>query len=237
VKYVCVSGGADSTALALLLWERGEEFEMVFADTGVELPEVYYLLPRLAQRVGRKLHVVSGGGFFCKMVNRGYFIPSKKKKWCCQALKQKPQDEFFKAVQPEEIFIGIRADEPKRIYTDSRSGFPESYPLFKAGIDRKAAHDLCAKYGLLNPCYKWRSRVSCYCCYEQRKSDWIGLLRYHPTLYLTAEEWERQSLAMGNGYTFRKGQTLEALRRQWEHNLYPELEPEPEEPCLIGGEG
>lgn len=26
MKYVAISGGADSTALALLLWERGEEF-------------------------------------------------------------------------------------------------------------------------------------------------------------------------------------------------------------------
>ncbi len=34
MNYVAVSGGADSTALALLLWERGEDFEMVFSDTG-----------------------------------------------------------------------------------------------------------------------------------------------------------------------------------------------------------
>jgi 3'-phosphoadenosine 5'-phosphosulfate sulfotransferase (PAPS reductase)/FAD synthetase len=39
VTYVSLSGGADSTALAILLKERGEEFEMVFADTGAELPE------------------------------------------------------------------------------------------------------------------------------------------------------------------------------------------------------
>ncbi len=49
MKYVAVSGGADSTALALLMHERGEEFEMVFADTGAELPETYYTLARLAR--------------------------------------------------------------------------------------------------------------------------------------------------------------------------------------------
>jgi len=31
MKYVCVSGGADSTAMALLLWERGEEFEVTYS--------------------------------------------------------------------------------------------------------------------------------------------------------------------------------------------------------------
>lgn len=61
-KIVTVSGGADSTAVALLMYERGEDFELLFSDTGAELPEVYYLLPRLAETVGKPLHVVSGGG-------------------------------------------------------------------------------------------------------------------------------------------------------------------------------
>jgi 3'-phosphoadenosine 5'-phosphosulfate sulfotransferase (PAPS reductase)/FAD synthetase len=73
-KQVCVSGGSDSTALALLLWERGEDFEMAFADTGAELPEVYWLLPRLAQYVGKKLTVVSGGSFFQLLVQYGYML-------------------------------------------------------------------------------------------------------------------------------------------------------------------
>lgn len=34
VDYVAFSGGADSTALATYLHERGDDFELVFADTG-----------------------------------------------------------------------------------------------------------------------------------------------------------------------------------------------------------
>ena len=44
MKYIAVSGGMDSTALVLLLWEHGVEFELVFSDTGAELPKVSCLL-------------------------------------------------------------------------------------------------------------------------------------------------------------------------------------------------
>jgi len=71
IKQVCISAGADSTALALLLYERGEDFEMVFSDTGAELPEVYWLLPRIAQYTGKKLTVVSGGASSKSLSNMG----------------------------------------------------------------------------------------------------------------------------------------------------------------------
>ena len=87
-RFVAVSGGADSTAAALLLWERGEDFELCFADTGAELPEVYWLLPRLAKTVGKPLHVVSGGGFFQKLVAYNFFLPSPRARYCTRELKQ-----------------------------------------------------------------------------------------------------------------------------------------------------
>jgi hypothetical protein len=67
----------------------------------------------------------------------------------------------------------------------------------------------------------------------QRKGDWIGLLKYHPTLFEIAAQWERQSIKMTlRGYTWRKGWTLDAMREMDEQQL--KLWPEPEqEPCLI----
>ncbi len=56
------------------------------------------------------------------------------------------------------------------------------------------------KYDLLNPVYAWRSNVSCFCCPMQRKSDWQGLLKHHPELFAVAEEWERQSICMGDQF-------------------------------------
>jgi 3'-phosphoadenosine 5'-phosphosulfate sulfotransferase (PAPS reductase)/FAD synthetase len=236
MKYVCVSGGADSTALALLLWLRGEDFEMVFADTGAELPEIYWFLPRLAQTVQKPLRVVSNGSFYQHLVTYGYLLPGPRLRWCTRLLKQVPQDKFFQTVGADTVYIGIRADEPRRLHTNlkPRTGIHEfRYPLAEAGMGKKDVKALCSKYDLLNPVYKWRSNVSCFCCFFQRASDWKGLLKHHPTLFSLAEEWERQAMrCTEKGYTWRRGWTLEALRKTDEQQmiLWPEQE---EEPCLI----
>jgi len=234
MKYVAVSGGADSTALALLLWERGEEFELVFADTGAELPEVYWLLPRLAKHVGKPLHVVSGGSFFQHYVANGFMLPGPRIRWCTRILKQAPQDRFYETNEAEEVAVGIRADEPRRLEKRARHKIHKfTYPLVDAGLEKKDVLELCGKYGLLNPVYDWRSNVSCFCCFFQRKSDWLGLLQHHPTLYGVAEEWENQALAVGKqSWGWKQSYTLKQLREADERQL--KLWPEPdEEPCLI----
>ena len=197
-KFVSVSGGKDSTATALLLWERKEDFELIWADTGAELPENYWIVPRLAQLIQKPLHVVSNGTFFQWLVKKGYFLPGSIKKWCTETLKQKPINEFIKSLELSEPVImntGIRADEPKRYHPleyDTKYK-TTCYPLYESGYGKKEVIDICLKYELLNPCYAWRSSVSCFCCPLQRKSDWQGLLKHHPELYAIAEEWERQS--------------------------------------------
>jgi len=233
VKYVNVSGGADSTAMALLLWERGEDFEMVFSDTGAELPEVYWLLPRLAQVIGKKLNVVSTGSFFQHLVQYGYMIPSVQVRWCTGVLKRAPLDRYSKSVNADSVCIGIRADEPQRLNHKNRGGINFIYPLADTGLEKKDAKKLCAKYDLLNPVYEWRSSVSCFCCFFQRISDWRGLQKNHPTLYAIAEEWERQSMHTSErGYTWCKGHFLENIRKADERQL--KFWPEPDgEPCLI----
>ncbi|MBA7655929.1 hypothetical protein ES703_63840 [subsurface metagenome] len=40
-KYLSLGGGVNSVAMLLLLLDAGERFEVVFCDTGLELPETY----------------------------------------------------------------------------------------------------------------------------------------------------------------------------------------------------
>jgi len=236
MRYVAVSGGADSTAMALLLHERGENFEMVFSDTGAELPEVYWMLPKLAETVGKKLHVVSGGSFFQHLVSYGYLLPAPRVRWCTRVLKQAPQDRYFKGVGAEEVCVGIRADEPQRLYdkTRPRAGkYRSIYPLANAGMGKKDVLRLCGKYDLLNPAYQWRTNVSCFCCFFQRKRDWLGLAKHHPDLFRVAEMWEEMSQKQTEkGFTWRRGHTLKHLREADEAQLLLWPEPE-EEPCVI----
>ena len=235
MRYVAVSGGADSTAMALLLHERDEEYEMVFSDTGAELPEVYWLLPRLENYVGRKLHVVSGGSFFQHLQSYGYLLPGVRARWCTRILKQAPQDRFFAAQDDvESVAVGIRADEQRRLYPNSRAPYEMVYPLADAGMDKPAVHALCARHGMENPVYEWRSNVSCFCCPFQRVGDWRGLLKHHPNLFRLAEEWEEASgrRSESGRFTWNDGWKLNDMRFVSEEQLGLFGEPY-EEPCLI----
>ena len=53
---VSLSGGKDSTAMLLMLLERGEDVaDIVFYDTGWEFPQMYEHLVRLEEFTGRKI--------------------------------------------------------------------------------------------------------------------------------------------------------------------------------------
>jgi len=231
---VSVSGGADSTAIALLLHERGEDFELLFADTGAELPEVYWFLPRLAQYVGKPLHVVSDGGFYKFLSGYGYLLPGNRCRWCTRVLKMIPLDFWMAAEKIQRVAVGIRADEPKRQrQPERRAGEHETtWPLVDAGMGKSDVKALCAKHDMLIPVYEWRTNVSCFCCPFQRKADWRGLLKHHPNLYAVAEEWERQSIrTTEKGFTWSHW-PLDKLRTatKAQIDMWPEQE---EQPCLI----
>ena len=50
-----VSGGKDSSALAVYLRNKVPQMEYAFCDTGKELPETYEFLDRLEAFLGKKI--------------------------------------------------------------------------------------------------------------------------------------------------------------------------------------
>ena len=232
MQYVAVSGGKDSVAMALLMHERGEEFELMFSDSGAELPEVFWLLPRLAKYLGRPLHVTAGASLFQWLIVHDYSLPSAWGRWCTRELKSVPQDAWLeRAGNAESVCVGIRADEPRRIKDWATKGWTIRRPLVDAGLGREEVYALCRKHGLLNPIYDWRTSTSCFCCPFQRISDWRGLLSHHPTLYKVAEEWEEQAAERGK-HRWRQSGTLREMREARDDQLGMFDEPDAE-PCLI----
>src|ERR687894_42066 len=51
----CLSGGKDSTALAIYMRDRVPQMEYFFCDTGSELPETYEYLTRLEAVLGKRI--------------------------------------------------------------------------------------------------------------------------------------------------------------------------------------
>lgn len=223
--WVSVSGGADSTAMAIRLWQEGIRFKMIFSDTGAEFPETYFSILRLKELVGRPLKVVSNGSFFQWINQCGFLLPSVKARWCTRILKIDPIENELD--DGDRVAIGYRADEPKR--HESLRPYQVA-PLVDLEMGKKEVKDLCLAFDLLTPLYGWRTNVSYFCCPFQRKSDWLGLLRNHPSLYALAEQWEGASLRNSRlGWTHWKLRDL----READHNQV-KLFPEPDgEPCLI----
>jgi PP-loop superfamily ATP-utilizing enzyme len=233
IPLVFVSGGCDSTALALLLWERGESFEMLFSDTDAELPGTYELLVRLAKTIQRPLRIVNGPGLWRTLIAHNWILPGPRCRWCTRLLKKQPTDRYTIAVGAEYAAIGIRGDELRRVNAARRQKYEVRFPLAEAGLGKKDARRLCCRYGLLHPAYSWRSNLSCFCCFFQRVSDWRGLLEHHPRLFAIAEGWERRRLAeTGRTWTLRR--PLSVVRRIEELQLNWEIEHE-EGPCFYCG--
>ena len=91
-----LSGGKDSSALAVFMRDRVAEMEYVFCDTEKELPETYEFLNKLEAYLGRpivRLKADRGFDHYLKDVYRGY-LPSPQMRWCTRQLKIIPFERY-----------------------------------------------------------------------------------------------------------------------------------------------
>lgn len=187
------SGGKDSTCLLLMMLEKGMQVDdIIFCDTGMEYPEMYKHIEKVEKYIGRKITRLTGEHSFSYFVTEqkrkkkrnekecGYGFPRVWSRWCTKSLKVTPAKEYIKAKYPGEQvqqYIGIAADEPKRIKS-------ERYPLVDWGITEADALKYCYSKGFdWDGLYKHLSRVSCFCCPLQTLNETRYLYRERPELW------------------------------------------------------
>ena len=230
IRHICgISGGKDSSALAVYLSDTVPEMEYFFCDTGAELPETYEYLTRLQVILGKpiaRLNATRGFDHWFE-VFRGT-LPSPQMRWCTKNMKIKPIEEWI-GDAPAVSYVAIRADESNRKgYISTKSNIQSRFPFVEDGIDREAVMRILEDAGIgLPKYYEWRTRSGCYFCFYQRKAEWIGLAERHPDLFERAVAIERKMLqdagvagdadfrdrAMrGRQYTWSGGETLTELR-------------------------
>jgi hypothetical protein len=211
-----LSGGKDSTALAIFMRDRIPDLEYVFCDTEQELPETYEYLKRLEVYLGKPVVYLKheGRGFEDLLKARRGFLPSPQVRWCTDYLKIKP---FEKYVGEDYCFnyIGIRADEPHRKgYISTKPNITPKYPFIEAGLCKDDIVRLLDESGLgLPKYYEWRSRSGCYFCFFQQRIEWVGLLENHPTLFEQASQFERVDPETGEKYTWSSKESLTELAK------------------------
>lgn len=229
------SGGKDSTATIILAHQMGLPVdEIIISEVmydnirGIsgESPEFIEwvkgtAIPRI-EAWGYKVTVLHAERDFLSLFFRrntrgnperlglmhGYFISGR-----CEGnreLKMKPIRDFLKSqTEPYQQFIGIAADEPKRL---ARLKGNERSLLAECNMTEADARRLCEEHGLLAPTYKTQKRQGCWFCPNAGISSYAQLAQNHPSLYeefvglggvnllitkkfkwnVTISEWDRQ---------------------------------------------
>lgn len=208
-----LSGGKDSSALAIYLRDRVPDMEYFFADTGAELPETLEFIELLEDYLGKPIVRLNAGrdfDYYLKLHNN--YLPSPRQRWCTINLKLLPFEEF---VGNDEVvtYIAIRADEPSRSgYISKKTNIKTCFPFKDDGLGKEDITQILESSGLGMPeYYQWRSRSGCYFCFFQRHDEWVGLKRNHPELFERAKEYEKADRKTGKVYTWNQAGSLEEI--------------------------
>ena len=212
-----LSGGKDSTALAFFMRENMpeifEKLELVFYDTGCDLPETYDYLNKIEIFLNKKITRVKPKKSFDEIFYTNPIIPSPFKRWCTVLLKVQPSINFINSIIKTNkfnkifLYVGIRADETNRKGVLLNSELEKKYiipqyPFKDYFIYKSDVKKILDKVGIGIPeYYKWRDRNGCYFCFYQKPIDWINLYKKYPHLYKKAMEYEELSYK-GTKYHF-----------------------------------
>jgi hypothetical protein len=211
-----LSGGKDSTALAVYMRDKVPEMEYVFCDTGQELAETYEYLEEIEAYLGKRIERLKNNreGFDDLLAARRGFLPSPTARWCTQYLKILPFEQYV-GDNPVISYIAIRSDESHRKgYISTKPNIRARYPFIEDGISKSDVLRLLTESGLGMPSYyQWRSRSGCYFCFFQQRNEWVGLLEKHPDLFQKAAKYEKYDPETGQRYTWVPRESLEELAR------------------------
>lgn len=229
MRHICgISGGKDSSALAVYMRDRVPKMEYFFCDTGAELPETYRYLAKLEAVLGKPIARLNSDRDFAHYfeVFRGT-LPSPQMRWCTSLLKIKPLEEWI-GEDDAVSYVAIRADESNRKgYVSTKSNIRTRFPFVEDDIDHAGVVRILEDAGINLPeYYRWRTRSGCYFCFFQRKAEWVGLADNHPELFERAVAIEQKTLKdagmdgdasfaasgmKGRQYTWSDGETLTEL--------------------------
>lgn len=220
--FVFLSGGKDSTAMALRLKELHPDtpYRFICTPTGDELPEMVAHWEYLGNVLGTPIEYVSRPGGLKKLIEDHNALPSFRLRFCTRELKILQAKAFFiREGQGCELisYVGLRADEEERTGGVFGDIVKQVYPLreWGWGLDEVVAYN--KEKGVSLP-----TRTDCGRCPFQRIIDWYNLWRYYPAIYADAERDEERY-----GHTYRSAQrdtwpaALKDMRAEFEGGRLP----------------
>lgn len=222
MKYIASwSGGKDSTASIILAHENNEPLDLiifseVMFDKNIsgELPEHIEFVKNecipLFESWGYKTKILHANltymDIFLRQPTRGKrfgsgMITGFPMSGRCQinkSVKVLPIKQFLKEFSEEFIqYIGIAIDEPVRLNRVVKSTNQISL-LQKYECTEQMALNLCKKYDLLSPIYKFTTRGGCWFCPNARDPELKHVRTNHKDLWKKLLKLEEMPNLIGN---------------------------------------
>ena len=200
---LALSGGKDSSALAVYMRGKVENMEYVFCDTGEELEETYEYISKLQDNLCTEITTLKSERDFKYYVDLyNGVLPDARTRWCTRMLKLKPYEDYI-GDDPVISYVGIRADEPHRTgYISTKPNIKAVFPFVEDNIRHDDVMRILKDAWLGLPrYYDWRSRSGCYFCFYQQKIEWVGLKENHPDLFEKARAFEKFDSETGDRNT------------------------------------
>ena len=226
---VSFSGGKDSTAMLLMMLERGMQIdETIFCDTGKEFPAMYPHIAKVEQMIGIPITVLRAEKPFdywmfehVKVKGKskgsiGYGWPLlKKSRWCTSTLKRNLAIKYLNDKYGSNYtqYVGYSFDEHKRVLKDIDKNM--IFPLYDWRITEAKALQYCYEKGFnWDGLYDHFNRVSCWCCPFQSLKELRSLYYFYPELWAELKDMDARSLN-----SFRVDHSLESLELRFKNEL------------------
>lgn len=223
---LALSGGKDSTALALALQEREPNLRPIYfyTPTGDELPDMVAHWERLQCMLRAPLIQPPNTQTLSALIEHFRMLPSSRARWCTRIIKIQSAEAWAAELpQPVEILVGLRADEQGRIGGIYGDGVTARYPLQEWGWGLQEVLDYLRSRQIAIP-----RRTDCARCPYQRLGEWWDLWKSYPEIYEDAVQDEARVAAWrGKPATFRNPSRdtwpagLAKLRERFEQGHVP----------------
>lgn len=216
---VALSGGKDSTAMALWLAQNEPgPFEFVCTPTGDELPTMTEHWNRLQERLGSTIIRLSETTLK-RLIIRERMLPNWRARFCTHHLKIIPFEKWVIGRLPAVAYVGLRADEEERDGAEYGIDLlvKTRFPLRELGWGRRDVIAFLNANNIAVP-----DRTDCARCPLQTLYEWYKLWRDYPSIY---EDACLDEDAIGNSYRSPGRDTrpakLRELRRQFQNGYAP----------------
>lgn len=222
---VALSGGKDSTAMALRLAEvEPRDYTFVCTPTGDEPDEMFAHWRKLGDLLGKPILPIMAGTLN-GLIRQQRALPNHRQRWCTRILKLEPYYKWLAQQTPCVSYVGLRADEESRpgmIFPDT-DGVQMRFPMREWGWGLADVLGYLDQRGVEIP-----KRTDCKKCFWQTLAEWYLLWRDDPASYQEAEELEGfVTNERGEVRTFRSPQrdtwpaSLREMRQRFEAGEVP----------------